>query len=157
MPNHIRIVAAVSLTSALIFLLPGGRGSAAPKLTHEECEIDYKVCVKGCKGPAGDLGPRCTADCDFNLVNCHSQAPDKGAGRPNKAGNQSPPSGSAKPNAAKPKKGFNGTPLPVGGKWVPTSPSKGLGGTRVPPSGTWNPSSSSGGNGPILKSRGGQR
>jgi hypothetical protein len=37
MPNR---NATASLASALILLLLGGRDSAAPKLTHEECEID---------------------------------------------------------------------------------------------------------------------
>jgi|KBSSwiStaDraftv2_1062776.scaffolds.fasta_scaffold29363_3 uncharacterized membrane protein len=138
MPNRISTVATASLASALILLLPGARGSAAPKKTGEECEIDYKVCLKGCNGPAGDMGERCRAACDLTLMKCHQQAPKK-----------------AKPNnEAKPKKGIDGTPS---GQWDPNSPAKGKGVPSVPAGGTWNPSPSSGAKGPTLRSSGGRR
>jgi uncharacterized membrane protein len=155
MPNRISTVATASLASALILLLPGARGSAAPKKTGEECEIDYKVCLKGCNGPAGDLGERCRAACDLTLVKCHQQAPKKA--KPNneakpKKGIDGTPSGTWVPNSLK--KGINGTPS---GQWVPNSPAKGKGVPSVPAGGTWNPSPSSGAKGPTLRSSGGRR
>jgi hypothetical protein len=141
MPNRISTVATASLASALILLLLGDRGSAAPKNTDGQCKIDHDVCWKiGCKGFTGKLLDQCYTDCDVRLANCIGGATKKEA-KPN--------------NDAKPKKGIDGTPSTS--KWVPNSPVKGKGVPSVPAGGTWNPSPSSGAKGPILKSSGGRR
>jgi hypothetical protein len=140
MPNRISTVATASLASALILPLLEGRGSAAPKLTQEECGISHKVCIKGCTGPVFDLGPKCINACDVDLANCLGKAPQK----------------KAKPNQdAKPKKGIDPTQPPL--KWVPNSRAKGKGVPSVPNGGTWTPSPSSGAKAPTFRSSGGRR
>lgn len=69
----IRIIAPTTAASAL--LLAGHSSIAAP--TKEDCEVGYKVCYRGCKGPAGDLGEPCRAQCDVDLVRCHDKVGGK--------------------------------------------------------------------------------
>jgi hypothetical protein len=159
MPNRIVTVATASIASALMLLLLEGRGSAAPKLTREECKIDYDVCSNiGCKGFTGRLLSQCTADCDLRFVKCNQQATKKEAkptndAKPKKGIDGTPSTSKWVPNS--PKKGIDGTPSTS--KWVPNSPAKGKGVPSVPAGGTWNPSPSSGAKGPILRSSGGRR
>jgi hypothetical protein len=158
MPNRIFTVATASLASALMLLLLGGRGSAAPKNTGGQCKIDHDVCWKiGCKGFTGKLLDQCYTDCDVRLANCLGGA-TKNEAKPNKdakpkKGIDGTPSGTWLPNP--PKKGIDGTPSTS--KWVPNSPAKGTGVPSIPASGTWNPSPGSSAKAPILRSGSGRR
>jgi hypothetical protein len=120
-------------TLALTLMLAGGSGTAAQKKTVDECEIDLRVCYKGCAGPAGDLGDKCRKQCKSDWDSCLAKLPPQGQGSTKsnpKAG--IPPSGGVAKDPKSPPKGI-GTRPPLDGKWnVQTSPPKAIGGTRAP-------------------------
>jgi len=153
----LRTAAPAALASAL--LVAGGSGTAAAKKTQEECDIDRRVCYRGCNGPAGDLGETCRAKCDLTLISCGGGKGGNKENRP-KGSTGAKGDGVAKDPASPPKtarRPFNtewqgptspkaaGAPRPIENKWHgPASPPKATG--------TWHgPASSPSGSGPILR------
>jgi hypothetical protein len=62
----------------LVLVMGMQSATAAPKKTKEDCDIDHDVCLNNaCKGPAGDLGPGCAAQCDATWIDCTNAADKK--------------------------------------------------------------------------------
>jgi hypothetical protein len=155
----IRIIASTTAASAL--LLAGHSSIAAP--TKVDCEVGYKVCYRGCKGPAGDLGEPCRAQCDVDLVRCH----DKVGGKENRPKGGAGPKGGPLAKDPVPAKSGPSSDPPKSGTWHgpvsrPKSGPVWHGPASPPKSGpVWNgpatPPKGIGGSGPVLKSGGAKR
>ena len=61
-----------------VIMVLGMQDAAFAKKSTQDCDIDHDVCLnKACKGPAGDLGPSCYAQCDAVWVDCYNDANKK--------------------------------------------------------------------------------
>jgi hypothetical protein len=69
-------VAGVLVATLGLMMLSANPGMAKPKLTKQECDIDYFVCMDACRGPVADLGQECRDSCSTRLDECYRDAPE---------------------------------------------------------------------------------